>query len=101
MSIMSQETQFSKKETIATEETPEMKNIEHKKTTVSVPKIVGDRLQLYIAKNPNANLRDQSNIIIFALVEFLNKNLKEKYRIKPKDVLTEKTLVRLHLVEKK
>jgi hypothetical protein len=44
------------------------------KTTVTIPITVLEGLQRYIAKTPNLTLRDQSTVVVTALLDFLDKN---------------------------
>jgi hypothetical protein len=99
---MAQEIQSSKNETSKIEVPVERKIATKKpKTTVAIPPEVIDTLQLYISKRSKANLRDQSNIIVYALITFLNKNLDEKHHLMPSDFLDqEKVLNRLQLSDK-
>jgi hypothetical protein len=79
------------------EERSENNKIRTKKTTVSIPAVLIEKIQLYIAQNPRANLRDQSTIITLALLNFLNQNLETKHQLMPCDVLSPGILERFNI----
>ncbi len=66
-----------------------------RKTTITIPETILDGLQLFIAKNRGFTLRDQSKIIVTALVEFLvNRGIDSK-----KDLHIDDELVKKYLIE--
>ncbi len=70
-------------------------SIEIRKTTITIPETVLDGLQLFIAKNRGFTLRDQSKIIVTALVEFLvNRGIDSH-----KDLHVDDDLVKKYLIE--
>jgi hypothetical protein len=69
------------------------------KTTVSIPEKVLNMLQRYIAETPGANLRDQSSVVILALVEYLNSRMEERHRINPAEILDDKACRKFNVIE--
>ncbi len=66
-----------------------------RKTTITIPETILDGLQLFIAKNRGFTLRDQSKIIVTALVEFLvNRGIDSQ-----KDLHIDDELVKKYLIE--
>ncbi len=66
-----------------------------RKTTITIPETILDGLQLFIAKNRGFTLRDQSKIIVTALVEFLvNRGIDSE-----KDLHIDDDLVKKYLIE--
>ncbi len=66
-----------------------------RKTTITIPETILDGLQLFIAKNRGFTLRDQSKIIVTALVEFLtNRGIDSQ-----KDLHIDDKLVKKYLIE--
>jgi hypothetical protein len=62
------------------------------KTTVSIPAKVLEMLQLYIAITPGANFRDQSSVVILALVEYLNNRMDDEHKIDASQILDDKVV---------
>ena len=70
-------------------------SIEIRKTTITIPETILDGLQLFIAKNRGFTLRDQSKIIVTALVEFLvNRGIDSQ-----KDLHIDDEIVKKYLIE--
>ncbi len=66
-----------------------------RKTTITIPETILDGLQLFIAKNRGFTLRDQSKIIVTALVEFLvNRGIDSH-----KDLHIDDEIVKKYLIE--
>jgi hypothetical protein len=69
--------------------------VEKVKTTVSIPAKVIEMLRLYIAKTPGANFRDQSSVVILALIEYLNNRMEDK--IDPSQILDDNVQKKFHV----
>ncbi|MFB3766145.1 MAG: hypothetical protein ACE14P_12995 [Methanotrichaceae archaeon] len=65
-----------------------------RKTTITIPETILDGLQLFIAKNRGFTLRDQSKIMVTALVEFLvNRGIDPQKDLRIDDELVKKYLI--------
>ena len=73
-----------------------------RKTTITIPETILDGLQLFIAKNRGFTLRDQSKIIVTALVEFLvNRGIDPQKDLHIDDELVKKYLIESEMVKLK
>jgi len=71
-----------------------------RKTTITIPETILDGLQLFIAKNRGFTLRDQSKIIVTALVEFLvNRGIDSQRDLHIDDEIVKKYLIESEILK--